>query len=67
MGKRNRSFEEPVPAGRFVMQNPSVGTHQKREEIMSIERVRAHLKQFGIEERIQEFSVSSATVELDQV
>lgn len=46
------------------MQNPSVGTHQKREEIMSIERVRAYLKQFGIEERIQEFSVSSATVEL---
>ncbi|MBQ8813698.1 MAG: YbaK/EbsC family protein [Lachnospiraceae bacterium] len=31
---------------------------------MSIERVRAYFKQFGIEERILEFSVSSATVEL---
>lgn len=31
---------------------------------MSIEKVRAYFKQFGIEERIREFPVSSATVEL---
>jgi len=31
---------------------------------MSIEKVRTYLKQFGIENRIQEFPVSSATVEL---
>ncbi len=31
---------------------------------MSIEKVRAYFKQFGIEEKIQEFDISSATVEL---
>lgn len=31
---------------------------------MAIERVRAYFEQFGIQERIQEFAVSSATVEL---
>lgn len=31
---------------------------------MSIERVRSYLKQFGLEQRVQEFDVSSATVEL---
>ena len=31
---------------------------------MSIERARAHLKKFGLDSRIQEFDVSSATVEL---
>ena len=31
---------------------------------MAIEKVRGYFKQFGIEDRIQEFSVSSATVEL---
>ena len=31
---------------------------------MSIEKVRTYLKQFGVENRIQEFPVSSATVEL---
>ena len=31
---------------------------------MAIERVRAYLRQFGVEERIREFSASSATVEL---
>lgn len=31
---------------------------------MSIEKVRAYFKEFGIDDRIQEFSVSSATVEL---
>ena len=31
---------------------------------MSIERARAHLSKFGLQDRIQEFSVSSATVEL---
>ena len=31
---------------------------------MSIERARAYLKKFGIEERILEFDVSSATVDL---
>lgn len=31
---------------------------------MAIDKVREYLKQYGIEDRIQEFSVSSATVEL---
>lgn len=31
---------------------------------MSIERVKAYFKQYGMEERIREFDVSSATVEL---
>lgn len=31
---------------------------------MSIERVKAYFRKYGIEERIQEFEVSSATVEL---
>ena len=31
---------------------------------MSIERVKTYFKKFGMEERIQEFEVSSATVEL---
>ena len=31
---------------------------------MAIERVRAYFEQFGIQERIREFAVSSATVEL---
>ena len=31
---------------------------------MSIEKGREYLKQFGVEDRVQEFSVSSATVEL---
>ena len=31
---------------------------------MAIEKVRGYFKQFGIEDRIQEFEVSSATVEL---
>ncbi len=31
---------------------------------MSIEKVRAYFRQFGIEDRIREFDVSSATVEL---
>ena len=34
---------------------------------MSIEKVKEYFKQFGIEERIQEFKVSSATVELAAV
>lgn len=34
---------------------------------MSIERARAYLKQFGAQERIREFEVSSATVELAAV
>lgn len=34
---------------------------------MSIERVRAYFKTFGIEDRIREFEVSSATVELAAV
>lgn len=31
---------------------------------MSVEKVRAYLKKYGIEDKIQEFEVSSATVEL---
>ena len=34
---------------------------------MSIEKVRAYFKGFGIEDRIREFEVSSATVELAAV
>lgn len=33
-------------------------------KIMAIEKVREYFKQYGIEDRIQEFDVSSATVEL---
>ena len=32
---------------------------------MAIERVREYFKQWGLENRIMEFDVSSATVELD--
>lgn len=35
-----------------------------RIEKMSIERVKKYFSQFGLEERVQEFDVSSATVEL---
>ena len=44
-------------------------SHQsKKEEItMSIQKVREYFKQFGIEDRIREFDVSSATVELAAV
>lgn len=31
---------------------------------MSVEKVRAYLKKYGMEDKIQEFEVSSATVEL---
>ena len=31
---------------------------------MSVQRVREYLKAYGLEDRIQEFEVSSATVEL---
>ena len=31
---------------------------------MSVEKVREYLKQYGVEDRMQEFEVSSATVEL---
>ena len=34
------------------------------EDIMAIEKVRAHFAQFGIADRVREFEVSSATVEL---
>ena len=34
---------------------------------MSIQKVREYFKQFGIEDRIREFDVSSATVELAAV
>ena len=35
-----------------------------REDDMAIEKVRAYFRQFGMEDRIREFPVSSATVEL---
>ena len=46
-----------------------LGKISDREErtIMSIEKVRAYFKPLGIEERIREFDVSSATVELAAV
>ena len=31
---------------------------------MAVERVKEYFRQYGMEERVQEFSVSSATVEL---
>ena len=37
------------------------------EDIMAIEKVRAHFAQFGIADRVREFEVSSATVELGPV
>ena len=33
---------------------------------MSIEKVKAYFKNFGMEDRVMEFDVSSATVELEQ-
>ena len=32
---------------------------------MSIERVKAYFRELGIEDRVREFDLSSATVELD--
>jgi len=40
---------------------------REEQTIMSIEKVRAYFKPLGIEERIREFDVSSATVELAAV
>ena len=37
---------------------------KEKEKQMSIEKVKAYFKQFGMEERVREFTVSSATVEL---
>lgn len=37
---------------------------EKEELIMSVEKVKTYFKQFGMEDRVQEFQVSSATVEL---
>ena len=31
---------------------------------MSVEKVKSYFRQFGIDDRIQEFEISSATVEL---
>ena len=45
----------------------SLHNNERRKEVtevMSIERVKNYFKQFGMEERILEFDVSSATVEL---
>ena len=39
-------------------------TIRKKENTMAIEAVRAFFRQYGMEERIREFSVSSATVDL---
>ena len=36
----------------------------KRGNIMSVEKVKEYFKQYGIKDRIEEFEVSSATVEL---
>ena len=35
---------------------------EKEELIMSVEKVKTYFKQFGMEDRVQEFQVSSATV-----
>lgn len=40
------------------------GKRNREEEKMAIERVKTYFKQYGMEEKIQEFDVSSATVEL---
>ena len=37
---------------------------QQGENKMAIEKVREYFRQYGLEERVQEFEVSSATVEL---
>ena len=45
----------------------SLHSNERRKEVtevMSIERVKNYFRQFGIEDRILEFEVSSATVEL---
>lgn len=44
--------------------SPRYNSFIKKEKIMAIERVKTYFKQFGMEDRIQELDVSSATVEL---
>ena len=39
------------------------GNRQIKEEIMSLEKARKHLQKYGLENKIMEFDVSSATVE----
>lgn len=50
---------EDFPAAAADADNDLGGTKD-----MSMERARAHLEKFGVADRIQEFTVSSATVEL---
>ena len=48
----------------FLIKSAIRNDEMKGSVIMSIERARAYLKEFGMEERIMELSESSATVEL---
>lgn len=52
---RNRYFLPAFYFGAF---------YNMEENIMAIERVKTYFEQFGMEDKIQEFDVSSATVEL---
>ena len=50
----------------FILMRPTlcIRLPRREEDIMAIEKVRAHFAQFGIADRVREFEVSSATVEL---
>lgn len=48
----------------FLIKSAIRNDERKGSVTMSIERARAYLKEFGMEERIMELAESSATVEL---
>jgi len=56
-------FESRRP-GDFGKEKKHAAESAEGEEKMAIEKVKAYFREYGMEERIQEFSVSSATVEL---
>lgn len=54
-----KTMEERTISGKLKLDN-----YTMEERKMSIERVKAYFEQYGMEERVLEFEVSSATVEL---
>lgn len=59
---RGNPLKENV--GRQKKEKTAKGKRKKEERIMSINRVREYFRKFSMEDRILEFEVSSATVEL---
>lgn len=56
-------LEKPVYLKDFTSTVTKI-INERGKKKMSIEKVREHMKKYGLEDRIQEFDVSSATVEL---